>query len=314
MARRARFHLHSAIYHVMLRGNDGQPIFFSDEDRCRFCLLIQEGVERFGHTIHAFCFMSNHVHLAIQVGGISISRIIQNLAFRYTRYINNKYKRIGHLFQGRFRSIVVDGNRYLKELVRYIHLNPIRANLVKLPEQYLWSSHRAYVYIDEFTWLTRDDLLKRFGNTRNEAHVEYESFILKDLDKKTILNFKSGSFDGILGNEEFVNNFLEAVNDIQIREIQLPELIAKVCNYFTLSEPELRGKGKNRLGSNARAALALIVREINNLSIEELGAYLARDSSGLSKLASRLERKCIQSPELATEIDQFRKYVYTSSI
>ena len=122
----------------MLRGNDGQPIFFDDEDRCRMCLLIQEGIERFGHSIHAFCFMTNHLHLAIQVVEVSISRIIQNLAFRYTRYINRKQKRIGHLFQGRFKSIVVDGKRYLKELVRYIHLNPVRAGIVYQPEKYVW--------------------------------------------------------------------------------------------------------------------------------------------------------------------------------
>ena len=106
MARRLRFHLPSAIYHIMLRGNDGQPIFFCDEDRCRMCLLMQEGIERFGHIIHSFCFMTNHIHLAVQVGETSISRIMQNLAFRYTRYINRKYNRIGHLFQGRFKSII----------------------------------------------------------------------------------------------------------------------------------------------------------------------------------------------------------------
>ena len=124
MARRPRFHLPFGIYHVMLRGNDGLPIFFSDADRCRMSLLLQEGVEQFSHYIHAFCFMSNHIHLAIQVRETSISRIMQNLAFRYARYINKKYDRVGHLFQGRFKSIIVDGNRYLKELVRYIHLNP----------------------------------------------------------------------------------------------------------------------------------------------------------------------------------------------
>jgi putative transposase len=96
MARRLRLHLPSTVYHVMLRGNDGQSIFFSDEDKSRMCLLMQEGVERFDHHIYSFCFMTNHIHLAIQVGQISISRIIQNLAFRYTRYINKKYKRIGH--------------------------------------------------------------------------------------------------------------------------------------------------------------------------------------------------------------------------
>ena len=94
------------------------------------CFLLQEGVQRFGHKIHAFCFMKNHVHFAIQVDKISISRIIQNLAFRYTRYINRKYGRIGHLFQGRFKSIIVQGSLYFNRLIKYIHLNPNRAYLV----------------------------------------------------------------------------------------------------------------------------------------------------------------------------------------
>ena len=109
MARRRRFHLPNATYHVMLRGNDGQPIFFSEADRFRMCLLLQEGVERFGHSVHAFCFMSNHIHLAIQVADTSISQIMQHLAFRYTQHINRHQKRIGHLFQGRFKSILVQG-------------------------------------------------------------------------------------------------------------------------------------------------------------------------------------------------------------
>ena len=92
MARRPRFHSPMSLYHVMLRGNDGQLIFFSEEDRSQMCLLIQQGVERFEHSIEAFCFMSNHIHLAIKVADSSISRIMHHLAFRYTRYINRRYK------------------------------------------------------------------------------------------------------------------------------------------------------------------------------------------------------------------------------
>ena len=145
MARRNRYHLPSATYHVMLRGNAGDQIFDVDQDRCKMSFLIQEGVERYGHKLLAYCFMTNHVHLAIQVGQISLSRIMQNLSFRYTRHINRRRKRIGHLFQGRFKSIMVDSERYLKELVRYIHLNPVRAGIVKLPNQYQWSSHNVYL-------------------------------------------------------------------------------------------------------------------------------------------------------------------------
>src|SRR3984957_10360858 len=221
MARRRRFHLSSTVYHIMLRGNDGQPIFFSDEDRCRMCLLIQEGIERFDHSIHSFCFMNNHIHLAIQVGNVSISKIMQNLAFRYTCYINKKYKRIGHLFQGRFKSIIVDDNRYFKELIRYIHLNPVRANLVNLPGDYVWCSHNAYLTSQMFSWLTCDHLLKHFGNSRHEAVTNYDSFILEGIGDKAEYDFKSGCSDGILGDENFVDNFLETVEGVQKREIKL---------------------------------------------------------------------------------------------
>ena len=123
MARKPRIHYPGAFYHVILRGNDGQDIFYTKIDRSRFCELLQEGIERYEHRIHGFCLMSNHLHLIVQAGDIPLSRILQNVSFRYTRYINKKKKRIGHLFQGRYKAILIDADSYLLELVRYIHLN-----------------------------------------------------------------------------------------------------------------------------------------------------------------------------------------------
>jgi len=106
MARKPRVHVPGGYYHVMMRGNMGSDLFFSEADYSRFFLLLQEGIERYGHRVHAFCLMTNHVHLLIQVGEIPLSRIIQNLGFRYTRYINSKRKEVGHLFQGRYKAIL----------------------------------------------------------------------------------------------------------------------------------------------------------------------------------------------------------------
>ncbi len=136
MARPKRYHIPGSFYHVMLRGNDGQNIFFSDSDRCVMCLLLQEGKERYGHWIHAFCFMRNHIHLLIQVGEIPLSKIMQNVAFRYAQRINRKTKKIGHLFQGRFKAILIEERSYFIKLLRYIHLNPVRAKIVNSPENY----------------------------------------------------------------------------------------------------------------------------------------------------------------------------------
>ncbi len=117
MARKPRLHVAGGLYHVMLRGNGGQAIFFADADRYHLYLLLQEGIERYGHRVHGFCCMSNHIHLAVQVADIPLAKIMQNLSFRYTRWINQRKKRVGHLFQGRYKAILVDAEGYLLQLV-----------------------------------------------------------------------------------------------------------------------------------------------------------------------------------------------------
>ena len=129
---------------------------FSKARTACFYFLVQKSVEHFAYRIHAFCLMSNHVHLAIQVGNVSLSRILQNLSFRYTRWVNWRQNRMGHLFQGRYKAVLVDADTYLKELTRYIHLNPVRAGIVKDPEAYPWSGHRAYLELEVIPWLTTD--------------------------------------------------------------------------------------------------------------------------------------------------------------
>ena len=107
MARKKRIHVPGGVYHVMMRGNGGQDIFFADQDRYRFYLLLQEGTIRFDYRVHAFCLMDN-VHLAVQVAHIPLSKIIQNLSFRYTKWVNKHQGRMGHLFQGRYKAILID--------------------------------------------------------------------------------------------------------------------------------------------------------------------------------------------------------------
>ena len=159
MARKPRLHYPGACYHVILRGNAGNAVFFDKEDRSRFFFLLQEGIERYKHRIHAYCLMTNHVHMAIQVGEVPLSRIIQNISFRYTRYMNSRKKQVGHLFQGRYKALLIDADSYLLELVRYVHNNPVRAGMVDTCEKYPWSSHKAYLGHELVPWLTMDWVL-----------------------------------------------------------------------------------------------------------------------------------------------------------
>src|SRR5919106_2076133 len=177
MARKPRLHVPGALYHVMLHSNGGQSIFFADDDWEHFEALVAEGVGRFGHRIHGYCWMSNHVHLAVQVAEVPLSRIMQNLAFRYTRWVNKRQGRVGHLFQGRYKAILVEAESYLLELVRYIHLNPVRARLVEEPAAYRWSGHRTYIGQAPVSWLTTDWVLSHLAGTERVARRRYAAFI-----------------------------------------------------------------------------------------------------------------------------------------
>lgn len=108
-------------------------MFFTPANRHFFYELLAEGVTRFGYRVHAFCLMSNHLHLVLQAGDEGLSSGMQNLSFRYTRYLNARLGRVGHVFQGRFKAFLVDQRRYGLALVRYIHLNPVRARMVREP-------------------------------------------------------------------------------------------------------------------------------------------------------------------------------------
>ena len=209
MARKPRIHVPGGIYHVLIRGNAGEDVFFDKGDRTRFLLLLQEGTERFSYRLHAFCLMTNHIHLIIQVGEIPLSKIVQNLSFRYTKFINKKKKRVGHLFQGRYKAILIDGDSYLLELVRYIHNNPVRAGLVRDPIDYHWSSHTTYLGTSKTLFVTTTFVLGQFGINLSTARVHYNDFVIKGKSEGHREEFYGGQFDNrVLGDDTFVDNIM----------------------------------------------------------------------------------------------------------
>lgn len=314
MGRRLRFHTPFSIHHVMLRGNNSQDIFFSDSDRHYMHKLLEESVKKFDHQILAFCFMTNHIHLAIQVQNKTLSQIMQNISYRYVSYMNKKHNRIGHLFQGRFKSIVVDGSKYLNELIRYIHLNPIRANIVKLPEDYIWSSHKSYLMINELSWLTSDTVLKNFGNNKKESLINYEKYVLEGIGIKSDLDFKVGHSEGILGDEKFIQSFFSNLNKINKTKITLDELSDKICHRFNLPKSALQSKRKERLVSHVRSLIAFFGREFTDLSMQEIATFLNRDATSLNKLLTRLDLKKLQFKPFEMELSELREWILNTNL
>jgi REP element-mobilizing transposase RayT len=306
MARKPRVHYPGALYHVILRGNGGRTIFLDDNDRTRFYLLIQEGVERFGHRIHAFCLMTNHVHLAIQIADISLSRILQNLSFRYTRWVNWRQGKTGHLFQGRYKAVLIDADTYLQELTRYIHLNPVRAGMVRETEKYPWSSYRAYLGLETIPWLTTDWVLSQFSKRLSVARRTYMRFIQEGKGGGHQEEYHRGSDTDsrILGDDTFIGRVLDEKQMKQRQKVSLDKIMVEVCRYFSLKEKDLGGVGKDRRLSEVRGIAAWLVLELGVCTLGELGKRTGRDVSTLSSAARRLQIRSKTDLKLAERMKE----------
>ncbi len=310
MARKPRIHCPGAFYHVILRGNGGRDIFRSEADRSRFYLLIQEGLERYGHRVHAFCLMTNHVHLLIEVGTVPLSRIMQNLSFRYTRYVNATEKSMGHLFQGRYKGLIIDKDSYLLELTRYIHCNPVRAGLVANPAKYRWSSHQAYLGGESIPWLTTGTVLAQFASQTKKARSLYLRFVQAGVEESHRQDFHSGSHEGrILGDDRFSEKVLAQAGEEAKCRVGLAEVIKAACSIYNLTESALVEPGKKQPAAEVRAVIAFLVREREGLSLTEMGRYTHRDVAALSRAAGRIFEKTKMDTELCNRLDKIELHI-----
>ena len=292
MARKPRIHLPGGVYHVMLRGNGGQAIFFGDQDRSHLYELLQEGVARFGHRVHAFCCMTNHLHLAIQVADIPLSTVIQNLAFRYTLWINRQQHRAGHLFQGRYQAVLVDADSYLLALVRYLHLNPVRVGLVSDPADYAWSGHQAYLGRERLRWLTTEWVLSLLGRQVGTARRRYAQFIREGLQEGYREEFHRGAADTrVLGSDTFIEQALGKTRANPAKPPPLDDVVARVCGEYDLSEARLRSRNRSHYAAEARAMIAWLARHRDSATLTAVGQRFRRDVATLSVTVRRLTER-----------------------
>ena len=292
----------------MLRGNGGADIFFDDADRYRFFLFVQQVVERYGCRIYAYCLMSNHVHLAVQVGTVPLSRIMQNLSFRYTRWVNWRRQQTGHLFQGRYKAILIEEDEYLLQLVAYLHLNPVRAHMTGNPEDYRWSSHRAYLGKESLPWLSLDPVLSRFSTKIDQARKLFGSFVLSQKGMGHRKDFHGhGSKDSrILGEDNFLAEVLQQAESEPLTPLDLEAVIEQVKISFKCSDSDLKSPGQNRRLCRIRAYLSWAVLELSHASLTDLGRWLNRDVSSLSSAVRRLQAKAGDSAEIQATMKDLR--------
>jgi len=316
MARKPRIHIPGGLYHVMLRGNGGQDIFFSPEDRYRMFFLIQEGVERFSHRVLAFCLMDNHIHLAIQVSDISLPKLMQNLSFRYTRWINSNHQRMGHLFQGRYKALLVDKDNYMLELIRYIHLNPVRAGLVVTPEDYEWSGHRAYMGKEHLPWLSCDAALSQFGHDVHHARWRYEDFVMGALDERHRPEFHQGGDDSrLLGEDRFLQQVMVQTDEVVAVKFSLEEVLGLVALEFDVAIEDLCSSSRKRSLAEARGIAAWLVAESGQLTLAKLAKLVHRDPSALSLQVKKVRERVVNEAQYKQKIEGLKnRLLHNNSI
>lgn len=203
MARPLRIEFAGALYHVTSRGDRREAIFEDDADRVAFLSTLAEVVERFNWLCHAYCLMSNHYHVVVETPDGNLSKGMRQLNGVFTQASNRRHGRTGHLFQGRFKGVLVDKDSHLLELTRYVVLNPVRAGMVARASDWPWSSYRAMVgeaSVPE--WLATDGLLAQFGSRREDARTRYREFVSAGMGKKSVWSELRQQI--YLGSEEFV--------------------------------------------------------------------------------------------------------------
>lgn len=201
VARALRIQFPGALYHVTARGNAGQAIYCDDEDRDGFLGILARAVSRFAWLCHAFCLMGNHYHVLIETPRPNLAQGMRDLNGTYAQHFNERHGRIGHLFQGRYRAILVQKERHLLELSRYIVRNPVRAALCAHPADWPWTSYLGTAGLGRSPiFLTTDWLLGQFSDERIEAQTRYRAFV-DELEAPAVPAPRSGLY---LGSGEFI--------------------------------------------------------------------------------------------------------------
>jgi len=322
MPRQARLDIPGALHHIMVRGIDKSDIFRDDEDKAQFLERLGQNVEEGKCTVYAWVLMSNHVHILFRSGKAGISTVMRKLLTWYAQYFNRKHRRTGHLFENRYKSILCDEDNYLLALIRYIHLNPIRANLVTTLEQldrYPWSGHRTLIGKAKHPWMDVGHALSQFGTTHRGAVNEYRRFMRDGLSQGRLPELTGGGLirskggwsqvlaarrsgpgeeydERILGSGDFVNAILKDAEEKTKHQLKhrrsgktIDKIIEEECRKARISANELKGGGRRRKISALRAAIAKRGLDELGLSLAEIARQVGVTTSSIRKAVMRVE-------------------------
>lgn len=311
MARPLRIEYEGALYHVTARGNERSKIFFTKKDYQKFKEYLAEAGTKYGLVLHAYVLMTTHYHLIIETPEGNLGKIMHFLNGSYTTYINIKRKRSGHLFQGRYKAILVDKDSYLLELSRYLHLNPVQAKMVEKPEEYLHSSYGSYVSESKEDIVTTNMLLGMLTGDAEKARERYKSYVESALgeDLKSPAEKVYGGM--MLGGESFIREVLSRLESDQLEGVEVShrkalhagigaaDIISSLCDQYGVTLVEIAGDKR----SEARNAGVYLLKKYTGSTNSEIGELFGGISySAVAKIFVNFTRQMADDKELQCRI------------
>jgi REP element-mobilizing transposase RayT len=280
MGRARRLEYPGAFYHVMSRGNRGQAIYRRQKDLSAFLDCLGEACERYGLAVHSFCLMTNHYHLVVETPHGNLSAAMHWINSAYARRFNRVHEQRGHLFQSRYKALLVDADTYLTWLSRYIHLNPVRARMTAAPGAYRWSSYRAFVDESRIPgWLQTGLVLSRFGQLRSSAQAAYRLFVEGAPEGAPDAHIARCLSEGeTLGSESFLDGLEKLLGREKLPSPRRPPprlaidaVLEAASACFDIPMDSLLEKGHKR--NLARDLAIYLAHRLCGLSGRDLGAH-----------------------------------------
>jgi len=279
MARPLRIEFAGALYHITSRGNDRQPIYDNDGDRIQFLEQLNGACVRYSWLCHAYCLMTNHYHLLIQTRAATLSKGMKYLNGKYTQHFNKAHTRTGHVFQGRFKAILVDRDAYLLELARYIVLNPVRARMVHTADEWPWSSYRATAGMASgHAVLTTDWVLSAFGTHKRHACESYRDFVERGEGQPS--PWKSLKNQVYLGSDQFVEDMISLI---------LPDQSLRDIPRQQKSRPPQPLSDYEKKFSDRKRAMAIAYLS-GHYTLEQVGEYFGISHATVSRAVKQYEK------------------------
>jgi len=315
MARQLRICYPGACYHITSRGNERKEIFKTPKDRQSFLSYLESASIRYGALIHGYCLMDNHYHLLMETPVGNLSQIMQHINGGYAAYFNVKHHRSGHLFQGRYKAILVDADEYAQQLSRYIHLNPVRAGIVDKPERYPWSSYLYFIGNKKAPqWLVMDLILSYFGRGVSEAKKGYREFVDAMLGQEYNSLLDDVVSSTILGCVDFVKEIKDKYLKGKNTDRNLPALRAlsdRPAIEKIEEEVEIVLGADNALSRKVKLYLC---HRYSGRKLTDIGTHFAIGESGVSQASYRVSLQIRTDKKLRQQIMSIEKGLELSTV